>query len=135
MYPQNQIDFSYLKNKKVLLLSDTGNPYPYIISFLKELKDSDVYIYICPATTSRFVKIWIKFTLNKKAQIIKDKHYKIFFTDEINSYEVCMIFGKTKNPDRSLLRRVLRNMLLSYQNITVVTESGIDCDENYTLQR
>lgn len=134
MYFPDNINFSYLQNKKVLILSDTAHPYPYIIYFLKQLKNSDVYIYICPATTSRFVKLWIKVTLNKSAQIIKDKHYKMFFTDEINNYEVCMIFGKTKNPDRSLLRKVLRNMLLSYQNITVVTENGIDCDENYTLR-
>lgn len=133
MYSLDNIDFSYLQNKKVLILSDTAHPYPYVLSFLKKLHKSDVYIYICPATTSRFVKLWIKVTLNKSAQIIKDKHYKMFFTNEINNYEVCMIFGKTKNPDRSLLRRVLRNMLLSYQNITVVTENGVDCDENHTI--
>lgn len=133
MYSPDSIDYSYLHNKKVLVLSDTAHPYQYIISFLKQLKQSDVYIYICPATTSRFVKLWIKVTLNKSANIIKDKHYKMFFTNEIDNYEVCMIFGKTKNFDRSLLKRVLRNMLLSYQNITVVTESGIDCDENHTL--
>ena len=133
MYSPDSIDYSYLHNKKVLVLSDTAHPYQYIISFLKQLKQSDVYIYICPATTSRFVKLWIKVTLNKSANIIKDKQYKMFFTNEIDNYEVCMIFGKTKNFDRSLLKRVLRNMLLSYQNITVVTESGIDCDENHTL--
>ena len=133
MYSPDSIDYSYLHNKKVLVLSDTAHPYQYIISFLKQLKQSDVYIYICPATTSRFVKLWIKVTLNKTANIIKDKHYKMFFTNEIENYEVCMIFGKTKNFDRSLLKKVLRNMLLSYQNITVVTESGIDCDENHTL--
>ena len=133
MYSPDSIDYSYLHNKKVLVLSDTAHPYQYIISFLKQLKQSDVYIYICPATTSRFVKLWIKVTLNKSANIIKDKHYKMFFTNEIENYEVCMIFGKTKNFDRSLLKKVLRNMLLSYQNITVVTESGIDCDENHTL--
>jgi len=133
MYPPDSIDYSYLHNKKVLVLSDTAHPYQYITSFLKQLKQSDVYIYICPATTSRFVKLWIKVTLNKTANIIKDKHYKMFFTNEIENYEVCMIFGKTKNFDRSLLKKVLRNMLVSYQNITVVTESGIDCDENHTL--
>lgn len=135
MYSPDTIDYSYLHDKKVLLLSDTAHPHHYILNFLKELKNSEVYIYICPATTSRFVKLWTKFTIKKTPQIIKDKHYKMFFTNEINNYEVCMIFGKTKNPDRSLLRKVLRNMLLSYQNITVVTENGIDCDENYTLRQ
>jgi soluble P-type ATPase len=135
VYSIEDIDFSYLHGKKVLLLSDTGFAYPYIIQFLKKLKNSEIYIYICPATTSRFVKLWIKTTTNKSAQIIRDKHYKMFFTNEIDKYEVIMLFGKSKNPDRSLLRKILRNMLLSYQRITVVTEKGIDCDENYTLVR
>jgi soluble P-type ATPase len=134
MYHPDAIDYSFLKDKKVLLLSDTGHPYPYILSFLKHLSDSEVYIYICPATTSRFIKLWVKFSLKKNAQIIKDKHYKLFFTDNINKYEVCIIFGKNKNPDRSLLKKVLHNMLISYQSITVITENGVDCDENYTLR-
>lgn len=135
MYSPGVVDYSFLHGKKVLILSDTAHPYPYILSFLKELKNSEVYIYICPATTSRFIKLWLKVSINKKANIIKDKHYKMFFADQINNYQVCMIFGKTKNTDRDLLRRVLRNMLLSYNNITVITENGVDCDENYAIQR
>ena len=129
----NQINFDYLKNKKVLVLSDTFYPYSYITNFITKLSDSQVFIYICPATTSGFVKLWMKIHLNKKVKIIKDKHYKMFFTNNINEYEFVIIFGKNKNQEQDLLKKLLKNMLLSYKNITVVTYKGIDCDENYTL--
>lgn len=129
----NQINFDYLKNKKVLVLSDTFYPYSYITNFITKLSDSQVFIYICPATTSGFVKLWMKIHLNKKVKIIKDKHYKMFFTNNINEYEIVIIFGKNKNQEQDLLKKLLKNMLLSYKNITVVTYKGIDCDENYTL--
>ena len=129
----NQINFDYLKNKKVLVLSDTFYPYSYITNFITKLSDSQVFIYICPATTSGFVKLWMKIHLNKKVKIIKDKHYKMFFTNNIDEYEIVIIFGKNKNQEQDLLKKLLKNMLLSYKNITVVTYKGIDCDENYTL--
>ena len=129
----NQINFDYLKNKKVLVLSDTFYPYSYITNFITKLSDSQVFIYICPATTSGFVKLWMKIHLNKKVKIIKDKHYKMFFTNNINEYEIVIIFGKNKNQEQDLLKKLLKNMLLSYKNITVVTYKGIYCDENYTL--
>lgn len=135
MFQISEIDFTYLKEKKVLILSDTGYPYPYITEFINKLSDSQVYIYICPATTSRFVQLWVKIQLNKKVNIIKDKHYKMFFTKDIDDYEIILFFGKEKNEERSLLRKLLKSMILSYKNITIVTEKGIDCDENYTLQR
>lgn len=129
----NEINFNYLINKKVLVLSDTFYPYSYITDFIKKLSDSQVFIYICPATTSGFVKLWMKIHLNKKVNIIKDKHYKMFFTKNIDNYEIVIIFGKNKNQEQKLLQKLLKNMLLSYKNITVVTHKGIDCDENYTL--
>ena len=135
MYQLNEINFDYLKNKKVLVLSDTSYPYDYVVNFLKNLKDSQVYIYICPATTSRFVKLWMKLFLNKKVNIIKDKHYKLFFKDKIDEYEIVLIFGKVKNTEQIMLRSLLRNMLISYKDITIVSNKGIDCDENYTIRR
>ena len=135
MFQVNEIDFSFLKQKKVLILSDTGFPYPYITEVIPHLFDSQIYIYICPATTSRFVQLWVKMHLNKKVNIIKDKHYKMFFTEKMNDYEIILFFGKEKNKEKSMLRKLLKSMLLSYKNITIVTENGIDCDENYTLQR
>jgi nitrogenase molybdenum-iron protein alpha/beta subunit len=133
MFQINEINFDYLKNKKVLVLSDTFYPYSYITNFITKLSDSQVFIYICPATTSGFVKLWMKIHLNKKVKIIKDKHYKMFFTNNIDEYEIVIIFGKNKNQEQDLLKKLLKNMLLSYKNITVVTYKGIDCDENYTL--
>lgn len=133
MFQINEINFNYLKNKKVLVLSDTFYPHSYITDFIKKLSDSQVYIYICPATTSGFVKLWMKIHLNKKVKIIKDKHYKMFFTNNIDNYEIVILFGKNKNQEQKLLQKLLKNMLLSYKNITVVTNKGIDCDENYTL--
>jgi hypothetical protein len=135
MFQIDEIDFSFLKQKKVLILSDTGFPYPYITQFISQLSESQVYIYICPATTSRFVQLWVKMQLNKKVNIIKDKHYKMFFKKEIDDYEIVLFFGKEKTEEGSLLRKLLKSMILSYKNITIVTEKGIDCDENYTLQR
>ena len=133
MFQINEINFNYLKNKKVLVLSDTFYPHSYITDFIKKLSDSQVYIYICPATTSGFVKLWMKIHLNKKVKIIKDKNYKMFFTKNIDDYEIVIIFGKNKNQEQKLLQKLLKNMLVSYRNITVVTYKGIDCDENYTL--
>ena len=57
----------------------------------------------------------------------------MFFTNNIDEYEIVIIFGKNKNQEQDLLKKLLKNMLLSYKNITVVTYKGIDCDENYTL--
>jgi len=129
----NEIDFSYLKNKKVLVLSDTFVPHKYITDFIKELHGSQIFIYICPATTSGFVKLWMKIHLDKKVKIIKDKHYKMFFTKDVDNYEIIIIFGKKKNREQELLKKLLKNMIVSYKNITVVTQKGIDCDENYAL--
>jgi nitrogenase molybdenum-iron protein alpha/beta subunit len=133
MFQINEINFNYLKNKKVLVLSDTFYPHLYITEFIKKLSDSQVFIYISPATTSGFVKLWMKIHLNKKVKIIKDKNYKMFFTKNIDDYEIVIIFGKNKNQEQKLLQKLLKNMLVSYRNITVVTYKGIDCDENYTL--
>ncbi len=133
MFQINEINFDYLKNKKVLVLSDTFYPYLYITDFIKKLSNSQVFIYICPATTSGFVKLWMKIHLNKKVKIIKDKHYEMFFTSNIDNYEIVILFGRKKNQEQKLLQKLLKNMLLSYKNITVVTNKGIDCDENYTL--
>lgn len=135
MYKINEIDFSYLENKQVLLLSDTGYPYPYILEFIEKLRHSNVSIYICPATTSQFVKLWLLVVLDKKVKIIKDKNYKMFFKNKIDEFEIVIIFGKKKNDEQTTLRKLLKSMLLSYKNITVVTEKGIDCDENNTLRR
>jgi hypothetical protein len=77
----------------------------------------------------------MKLFLNKKVNIIKDKHYKLFFKDKIDDYEIVLIFGKVKNTEQIMLKSLLRNMLISYKDITIVSNKGIDCDENYTIRR
>jgi soluble P-type ATPase len=68
---QNQIDFkSYLKNKKVLALSDTGYPHKHIKDFCKELSESIVDVYVSPATTSGFLKVYMSFSGNKRKKKI-----------------------------------------------------------------
>ena len=124
MLSLNEIDFSYLEGKKVLVLSDTSYRHDYIVNFIEKLNKSKVYIYISPATTSRFIKLWT---------IIYDKHYQYFYTHKIDDYEICIILGKKKSKETPILTRLVRDMLLTYKNITIVTEKGIDCDENYTV--
>ena len=75
-------NYSFLKDKKVLLLSDTGNPYKYLINFI---------------------------------------------------YYVCIFFGKNNTQETAALKRLTRDMLLLYNNIIVITESGVDYDEDYTV--
>jgi hypothetical protein len=125
--------FNFLEDKKLLLLSDTGNPYKHIIEFIPELKKSKIYIYVSPASTSRFIQLFIKQKLNRKVSIIKDKNFKLFFSAEINNYIICIFFGSKKTKETLLLRRLTRHMLLKYNNIIVITEKGVDYDEDYTL--
>ena len=135
MLNPNSIDFSYLHDKKVLILSDTNVRYDYINNFLDTLEQSKVFIYIAPASTSRFIKLWTKIAINKKANIIYDKNYEFFYSNKIKDYEICILLGKNKTKETPILTRLIRDMLLTYTNITIVTNKGIDCDENYTIRR
>lgn len=126
-------NYSFLKNKKVLLLSDTGNPYKYLIDFIPELNNSKIYIYVSPASTSKFIRLFVKQSLNKKVKIIKDKNFSMFYNNEIKDYYVCIFFGKNNTKETAALKRLTRDMLLLYNNIIVITESGVDYDEDYTV--
>ena len=88
MLNPNDIDFSYLEGKRVLVLSDTSYRHEYIVNFIEKLNKSKVYIYISPATTSRFIKLWTKTAIDKNAEIIYDKHYEYFYTNKIDDYEI-----------------------------------------------
>jgi len=131
MLASNQYEF--LKNKKVLLLSDTGNPYKYLIKFIPELSNSKVFIYVSPASTSKFIRLFVKQSLNKKVKIIEDKNFSMFYNNKIKDYYVCIFFGKNKTKETKILRRLTRDMLLLYNNIIVITESGVDYDEDYSI--
>ncbi len=126
-------NYSFLKDKKVLLLSDTGNPYKYLINFIPELTNSKIYIYVSPASTSKFIKLFVKQSLNKKVKIIKDKNFSMFYNNKIKDYYVCIFFGKNNTQETAALKRLTRDMLLLYNNIIVITENGVDYDEDYTV--
>lgn len=126
-------NYSFLKNKKVLLLSDTGNPYKYLIKFIPELNNSKIYIYVSPASTSKFIRLFVKQSLNKKVKIIEDKNFSMFYNNKIKDYYVCVFFGKNKTKETAVLKRLTRDMLLLYNNIIVITENGVDYDEDYTV--
>ena len=126
-------NYSFLKDKKVLLLSDTGNPYKYLIDFIPELTNSKIYIYVSPASTSKFIKLFVKQSLNKKVKIIKDKNFSMFYNNKIKDYYVCIFFGKNNTQETAALKRLTRDMLLLYNNIIVITENGVDYDEDYTV--
>ena len=126
-------NYSFLKDKKVLLLSDTGNPYKYLINFIPELMNSKIYIYVSPASTSKFIRLFVKQSLNKKVKIIKDKNFSMFYNNKIKDYYVCIFFGKNNTQETAALKRLTRDMLLLYNNIIVITESGVDYDEDYTV--
>ena len=126
-------NYSFLKNKKVLLLSDTGNPYNYLINFIPELNNSKIYIYVSPASTSKFIRLFVKQSLNKKVKIIEDKNFSMFYNNKIKDYYVCIFFGKNKTKETAVLKRLTRDMLLLYNNIIVITEDGVDYDEDYTV--
>lgn len=125
--------YSFLKNKKVLLLSDTGNPYKYLINFIPELINSKVYIYVSPASTSKFIRLFVKQSLNKKVKIIEDKNFSMFYNNKIKDYYVCIFFGKNTTKETKILKRLTRDMLLLYNNIIVITENGVDYDEDHSI--
>lgn len=126
-------DFSYLKDKKVLLLSDTGNPYDHILKFLPELAESKVFIYVSPASTANFTKLFVLKIINRKVKIIKDKNFKLFDSPEIGEYHVCIFFGNKSTKETKLLQALTRHLLVSYKNIIVITKDGVDHDANYSL--
>jgi hypothetical protein len=130
---QREINKSYLNSKKVLLLSDTHYPHLYIKDFLKYLDASNVYVYVSPATTSKFIKVYLKVFAHRNATILKDKKYKIFFDDAINNYIVVIFFGKKATNETQLLEKLAKKLILCYQDVIVVTHEGIDYDEDSSL--
>jgi len=130
-----KINSNYLKDKKLLLLSDTWFPYDYIKEFLKQLTNGQVYIYASPASTSKFIKVYIKVFAKRKVQIIKDKDFKLFFNEKIDNYVVVIFFGKKRTKETPLLELLAKKLLTSYQDVVTVLPDGIDYDENSSLFR
>jgi hypothetical protein len=117
-----------LKNKKVLALSDTGYPYPYIRDFCKQLSQSIVHIYVSPATTSRFLKLYISVTGNNRTRILKDKKFLLFNHIEPEDYIVVIFFGSKITKETRFLTVLAQKLVILNYNIITVTEEGIDYD-------
>lgn len=128
---QNQINFKeFLKDKKVLALSDTGYPHKHIKDFCKELSESIVDVYVSPATTSGFLKVYMSFSGNKRAKILKDKKFLLFNKIKKEDYIVVIFFGSKRTRETKMLTVLAQQLVISNYNIITITEEGVDYDEN-----
>ena len=127
------INQEYLGTKKLLLISDTWYPYEYIKKFLADLNSGKVYVYASPASTAKFIKVYLKIFANRKVSLIKDKNFNMFFDDRINEYIVVIFFGRKKAKETPLLEILAKKLLTSYQDVVIVYPDGVDCDEDSPL--
>lgn len=123
----------YLKNKKVLALSDTGYPYKHIKSFCSEISESIVDIYVSPASTSRFLKVFITFSGNKRTKILKDKNFNLFDKIKPDDYIIVIFFGSKQTRETKFLTVLALNLVVAGFNIITVNENGVDYDEDNSL--
>lgn len=131
--PQNEKPILNLKNKKILALSDTGYPYPYIRDFCKYLSESIVDIYVSPASTSRFLKIYVSITGNKRTKILKDKKFLLFNKIKPEDYIVIIFFGSKITKETKFLTIIAQQLVILNYNIITVNEDGVDYDENHPI--
>ncbi len=127
------INKEYLKTKKLLLISDTWYPYLYITDFIKILDSGKVYVYSSPASTAKFIKVYLKVFAKRKVKLIKDKNFNLFFNDKINEYIVVVFFGRKRVKETDLLEIVAKKLLTSYQDVMLVYPDGVDYDEDSPL--
>lgn len=127
------INQEYLKSKSLLLISDTWYPHEYIKTFLSNLTHTKAYVYSSPASTAKFIKVYLKIFANKKVKLIKDKDFNIFFDDKINDYIVIVFFGKKRVKETPVLEILAKKLLLSYQDVILVYPDGVDYDEDSSL--
>lgn len=123
----------FLKNKKILALSDTGYPYKHIKDFCYEISDSIVDVYVSPASTSRFLKVFISFSGNKRSKILKDKNFNLFDKIKPNDYIIVIFFGSKQTKETKFLTVLALNLVVAGFNIITVSENGVDYDEDNPL--
>ena len=121
---------TFLKDKKVLALSDTGYPHKHIKDFCKQLSESIVDVYVSPATTSGFLKVYMSFSGNKRAKILRDKKFLLFNKIKPNDYIVVIFFGSKITKETKMLTVLAQQLVVANYNVITVTEEGIDYDEN-----
>ena len=125
----------YLKDKKILALSDTGYPYRHIKDFCEVLSESVVDIYVSPATTSRFLKVYISYSGNKRSKILKDKKFLLFNKIKPKDYIIVVFFGSKITKETRLLTVLAQQLLIANYDIITVTEQGVDYDEDSPIFR
>jgi hypothetical protein len=125
------VDLStFLKDKKILALSDTGYPHKHIKDFCKQLSESIVDVYVSPASTSGFLKVYMSFSGNKRAKILRDKKFLLFNKIKPNDYIVVIFFGSKITKETKMLTVLAQQLVVANYNVITVTEEGIDYDEN-----
>lgn len=125
----------YLKDKKILALSDTGYPYRHIKDFCEVLSESVVDVYVSPATTSRFLKVYISYSGNKRSKILKDKKFLLFNKIKPKDYIIVVFFGSKMTKETKLLTVLAQQLLIANYDIITVTEQGVDYDEDSPIFR
>lgn len=121
---------TFLKDKKVLALSDTGYPHKHIKDFCKQLSESIVDVYVSPATTSGFLKVYMSFSGNKRAKILRDKKFLLFNKIKPKDYIVVIFFGSKITKETKMLTVLAQQLVVANYNVITVTEEGVDYDEN-----
>ncbi len=121
---------TFLKDKKILALSDTGYPHKHIKDFCKQLSESIVDVYVSPASTSGFLKVYMSFSGNKRAKILRDKKFLLFNKIKPNDYIVVIFFGSKITKETKMLTVLAQQLVVANYNVITVTEEGIDYDEN-----
>ena len=125
----------YLKDKKILALSDTGYPYRHIKDFCQVLSESVVDIYVSPATTSRFLKVYIAYSGNNRSKILKDKKFLLFNKIKPSDYVIVVFFGTKVTKETKMLTILAQQLLIANYDIITVTEQGVDYDEDSPIFR
>ena len=121
---------TFLKDKKILALSDTGYPHKHIKDFCKQLSESIVDVYVSPASTSGFLKVYMSFSGNKRSKILRDKKFLLFNKIKPNDYIVVIFFGSKITKETKMLTVLAQQLVVANYNVITVTEEGIDYDEN-----
>jgi len=132
---QKKLSKELFNNKKVLALSDTGFPYSYIREFCNLIENAVVDVYVSPATTSRFLKLYISSTGNRRCRILKDKNYSLFDKIKKDDYIFIVFFGKKKDKETKGLTILCQNLVILGYDLITVTEEGVDYDDNSSIFR
>lgn len=119
-----------LKDRKVLALSDTAYPYKHIKDFCKVLSESIVDVYVSPATTSGFLKVYMSFSGNKRAKILRDKKFLLLNKIKPEDYIVVIFFGSKITKETKMLTVLAQQLIISDYNVITVNENEIDYDED-----